>query len=94
VRDLRRLEVLQVDRQLWSIEAEAGGFLRNMVRVLAGTLVEVGLRRHPPSWVASLLADRDRTRGGITAPAHGLTLVRVEYPPGLDDPLERWPPGP
>lgn len=92
VRDLRRLEVLHPEPNHWCFEAEAGGFLRNMVRVLAGTLVEVGLGRHPPEWVEALLRDGDRTRGGITAPAHGLTLLRVAYPPGLDDPLEQWPP--
>jgi len=92
VRDLRRLEVLHPEDPFWCIEVEAGGFLRNMVRILAGTLVEVGLGRHPPTWVRSLLEQRDRTQGGITAPAHGLTLIRVEYPPGLDEPLDGWPP--
>lgn len=91
VRDLRRLEVSRTPDGLWAIEAEAGGFLRNMVRVLAGTLVEVGLGRHPPEWVESLLRERDRTRGGITAPAHGLTLLRVAYPPGLEESLDQWP---
>jgi tRNA pseudouridine38-40 synthase len=60
-------------------EVEGPGFLRHMVRNLVGSLVEVGRGRREPGWIADLLAARDRTRAGPTAPAHGLTLVRVEY---------------
>jgi tRNA pseudouridine38-40 synthase len=49
------------------------------VRILVGTLVEVGQGRRPPSQVAEILAAKDRTKAGITAPAHGLTLVSVGY---------------
>ena len=55
------------------------GFLRHMVRNIAGTLVEVGRGRHPASWVLEVLASRDRAHAGPTAPAEGLFLVRVEY---------------
>jgi tRNA pseudouridine38-40 synthase len=58
---------------------EAQGFLRHMVRNITGTLVEIGAGRWPPSRVADILASRDRTRAGPTAPAHGLFLVRVNY---------------
>ena len=58
---------------------EAQGFLRHMVRNITGTLVEVGAGRWPPSRVADILASRDRTRAGPTAPAQGLFLVRVDY---------------
>lgn len=58
---------------------EGNGFLRHMVRAIAGTLVEVGLRRRPPGCVSEILAARDRTRAGPTAPAKGLFLVRVLY---------------
>ena len=58
---------------------EAQGFLRHMVRNITGTLVEVGAGRWPPSRVADILASRDRTQAGPTAPAHGLFLVRVDY---------------
>lgn len=85
VRILRRLEVLDDGPGRVAIEVEAGGFLRNMVRILAGTLVEVGSGRHPPAWIDELLQHGDRRKGGITAPAHGLTLVSVTYPPGSED---------
>lgn len=57
---------------------EGPGFLRHMIRNLVGSLLEVARGRRPPSWIGDLLAVRDRTRAGPTAPARGLTLVRVE----------------
>jgi tRNA pseudouridine38-40 synthase len=61
------------------IEVEADGFLYNMVRNIVGTLVEVGRGKQPPDWVAEVLAAKDRTRAGMTAPPHGLFLVHVHY---------------
>jgi tRNA pseudouridine38-40 synthase len=58
---------------------EGNGFLRHMVRNIVGTLVDVGVGRLPPSRVAGILASRDRTQAGPTAPAQGLYLVRVIY---------------
>lgn len=58
---------------------EGEGFLRHMVRNIAGTLVGVGLGRWPPAHVAAVLASRDRRRAGEAAPAAGLFLVRVRY---------------
>ncbi|MCA9241842.1 MAG: tRNA pseudouridine(38-40) synthase TruA, partial [Planctomycetales bacterium] len=55
------------------------GFLYNMVRAIAGTLVEVGRGARPPEWVAEVLAARDRSAAGPNAPALGLVLVSVEY---------------
>lgn len=63
------------------IDVEATAFLRNMVRILAGTLVEVGRGRMTPDDVAAALASGDRERAGPTAPAHGLRLCRVDYGP-------------
>jgi tRNA pseudouridine38-40 synthase len=57
------------------------GFLRGMVRALVGTLLEVGLGRRPPEDVAALLGGAARGAAGATAPAHGLVLERVLYPP-------------
>ena len=62
-----------------AIDVRGNAFLRNMVRILAGTLVEVGERRRPVGQLAEILAGKDRTRAGITAPAHGLELVAVRY---------------
>jgi tRNA pseudouridine38-40 synthase len=58
----------------------ADAFLHHMVRNVVGTLVEVGLGRRPPGWVATVLAGRDRGAAGPTAPAHGLYLLSVVYP--------------
>ncbi len=58
---------------------EGNGFLRHMVRIIVGTLVDVGVGRWLPSHVTEILASRDRTQAGPTAPAQGLYLVRVNY---------------
>jgi len=58
---------------------EATAFLKHMVRNIVGTLVEVGRGERPAASLGELIAGRDRTRAGATAPAHGLTLVAVRY---------------
>ena len=60
-------------------DADGEGFLRHMVRNVVGTLVEIGRGRYPPSWLGEVLASRDRTTAGPTAPAHGLFLMGVSY---------------
>jgi tRNA pseudouridine38-40 synthase len=73
----------------WEEEGEDGlafrivgeGFLRGMVRALVGTLIEVGTGRRSPESFAALLAGGPRSAAGPTAPAHGLVLRRVLYPP-------------
>lgn len=67
------------DENLIAVEVEADGFLYNMVRAIVGTLVEVGRGTRPESWPAEVLAAQDRRVAGMTAPAHGLFLLRVEY---------------
>ncbi|HEU4382194.1 MAG TPA: tRNA pseudouridine(38-40) synthase TruA [Anaeromyxobacteraceae bacterium] len=79
MRDLSRLEVLGERRGEIQVVAEATAFVKHMVRNLVGTLVEVGLGNEGPEWVASVLAGRDRTRAGPTAPSHGLCLEEVFY---------------
>ena len=64
---------------LLEYEIRGNGFLRHMVRTIVGSLVEIGRGRHPASWLADVLARRDRTQAGPTAPPHGLVLVAVEY---------------
>ena len=58
---------------------EANGFLRYMVRNIIGTLVEVGLGKLKPFEMAHIIGSQDRSRAGITAPAGGLFLVKVNY---------------
>jgi tRNA pseudouridine38-40 synthase len=60
------------------------GFLYNMVRILAGTLVDFGLGKYPPENMQSIVAAGDRQAAGPTAPANGLFLQRVLYRPSLD----------
>ena len=79
VRDLGRLEV-RAEGEAVVVVAEATAFVKHMVRNLVGTLVEVGLGKRPPAWVAEVLASRDRKRAGPTAPPQGLTLDEVFYP--------------
>ena len=64
---------------LVTYDVTGDGFLRHMVRAIAGTLVEIGRGRRPPEWMREVLASRDRGAAGPTAPAAGLFLVRVAY---------------
>jgi tRNA pseudouridine38-40 synthase len=79
VRTLQRVAVGGETRGEVRILVEGDAFLRHMVRILCGTLVEVGIGRRAPSEIPAVLAARDRARAGPTAPARGLTLVRVDY---------------
>jgi tRNA pseudouridine38-40 synthase len=63
---------------IW-LDAEADGFLYNMVRAIAGTLINVGRGYWPAERVAEILRAQDRTQAGPTAPARGLFLMRVTY---------------
>ena len=76
------------DGRLIVYEIAGNGFLRHMVRNIAGTLVEIGRDRRPVEWVSEVLASRDRARAGPTAPAVGLVLVGVEYE--ADAPGPTW----
>jgi tRNA pseudouridine38-40 synthase len=78
-RTLLRLDLEGAPGALVDLHFEGTGFLRHMVRILAGTLIQVGSGRRDPEGMPALLASRDRSRAGPTAPAHALTLVRVTY---------------
>ncbi|MGQ3891474.1 tRNA pseudouridine(38-40) synthase TruA [Legionella sp. CNM-4043-24] len=79
---MRRVTRLQVSRHhdLVMIDICANAFLHHMVRNIAGVLIAVGSGKKPVSWVADVLAAKDRRMGAETAPAYGLYLVQVEYP--------------
>lgn len=64
---------------LYHIYLTGNGFLYNMVRIIAGTIIEVGLGKRTVEQFRSLLALKDRTQAGITAPPHGLVLWQVNY---------------
>jgi len=69
------------------VDCEANAFLHHMVRNILGSLVDIGLGERPVEWMQALLEARDRKLAGITAPAAGLVLTRIQYPEhfGLND---------
>ena len=79
---VRTIERLRVARhgELIRIDVTANAFLHHMVRNIAGTLIKVGRGERPVAWVGEVLAGRDRTAAGITAPPEGLYFVQVVYP--------------
>jgi tRNA pseudouridine38-40 synthase len=81
VKTLSALTVTRLGDEV-EIAARAPSFLHHQVRNLVGTLVQAGFGRMRPGAMAGILAARDRSAAGETAPAHGLYLVKVEYPEG------------
>ncbi|MCL1847106.1 MAG: tRNA pseudouridine(38-40) synthase TruA [Coriobacteriia bacterium] len=61
------------------LQIRGNAFLHSMIRIIAGSLLEVGMRKREPEWIAEVLEARDRKAAGQTAPAQGLTLWRVRY---------------
>jgi tRNA pseudouridine38-40 synthase len=78
---VRKITLAEVKREgdCLIFRVRANGFLYNMVRILAGTLVDVGLGKLTPEDVVRITASRDRTQAGMTMPACGLYLNAVEY---------------
>ena len=62
-----------------TIEITGNGFLYNMVRIISGTLLDIGIGKIKPEEILEIIESKDRTRAGRTLPAHGLYLVKVEY---------------
>ena len=87
---VRTIRYLELERRGDLIELRVGadGFLHHMVRNLAGVLMAVGRGDAPVGWTRELLDLRDRARGGVTAPPHGLYLARVDYPQHFGLPFE------
>jgi tRNA pseudouridine38-40 synthase len=83
IRTLRRLEVMRADVVV--VTAEADAFCHNQVRAMVGALLVVGEGRRPVEWPAAVLVAEVRDSAVGVAPPHGLTLLRVDYPP--DDQL-------
>jgi tRNA pseudouridine38-40 synthase len=86
---------LRGDGQALDLVFEGNRFLMHMVRIMAGTLVDVGKGRIRAGDLPGILAARDRRRAGFTAPAHGLCLDQVWYQRrwGVGEPSP-WPEGP
>ena len=79
VRTIYKLEILEKENNRIYIEVTGNGFLYNMVRIISGTLVEVGLGKIKPEEIREIIDSKDRSRAGNTLPAHGLFLLNVEY---------------
>ncbi len=88
-RPMREITAISVTRDGDRIylDVTANAFLMHMVRNITGTLVATGMGEEPIAYAGEILEGRDRKQGGVAAPPHGLTLVRVEYPEafGLPD---------
>jgi tRNA pseudouridine38-40 synthase len=78
----RRVTAIELERHGdWvTVTIEANAFLQHMVRNIVGLLAAIGSGEEGPAWAAKVLASRDRREGAMTAPAHGLTLIAVDYP--------------
>jgi tRNA pseudouridine38-40 synthase len=79
IRTIYSLKVTKIGDNI-TISVTGGGFLYNMVRIIAGTLIEVGRGFYPPEKILDILQGCDRGLAGPTAPANGLTLIKIEYP--------------
>ena len=84
VRTIYSLDITKQDDMI-TIRISGSGFLYNMVRIIAGTLLQVGMGAYLPEHVEEILDARDRQAAGRTAPARGLTLVSMEYQQELPD---------
>lgn len=79
VRNLYSIDITRGNDDIITIRLAGNGFLYNMVRIIAGTLMKTGMGVYPPEHVKEILEARDRQAAGQTAPAKGLTLVGIEY---------------
>jgi len=79
VRTIFRATIEETEPGLFHLSVTGDGFLRHMVRNLAGTVLEVGRGKRQVHDFSGILQARDRNRAGATAPAHGLTLLAVHY---------------
>ena len=86
-RDLQEISVRRIGETV-EIEVQANAFLHHMVRNIVGSLLEIGAGAQPEAWIAQLLAGRDRTLAGPTAPPQGLGFQRPLYPPEGGHPAE------
>ena len=80
VRTIYSLDVFKEGEDMIVLRVRGNGFLYNMIRIIAGTLIRVGGGAYPPEHVKEILEAKDRSLAGETARPEGLTLVEIEYP--------------
>lgn len=78
-REIFSIEVIKEENEIITIRVEGEGFLHNMVRIIAGTLIYVGQGTISPLSIPSIIESKDRKKAGFTAPSCGLTLKEVHY---------------
>jgi tRNA pseudouridine38-40 synthase len=81
VRTITRITVTREEEEI-RIRVSGKGFLYNMVRILSGTLIEIGSGKYPPEKIVEILEAKNRSAAGPTAPAQGLTLVGIQFKEG------------
>ena len=79
VRTIYKAEVIEMPNERIYIELTGSGFLYNMVRIISGTLVDVGLGKIEPDQIKDIIESKDRTKAGKTLQPQGLYLLKVEY---------------
>ena len=79
VRTIYKAEIIEKENERIYIELTGNGFLYNMVRIIAGTLVEVGLEKIEPEDIKEIIKSKKRENAGKTLPPQGLYLLKVEY---------------
>jgi tRNA pseudouridine38-40 synthase len=79
VRTIYDCRVTRSEDDIITIRITGSGFLYNMVRIIAGTLIKVGSGELEPTEIPRILDAKDRAAAGPTAPAHGLTMIGIEY---------------
>lgn len=79
IREIRALDLLQIEKQRLCIRVSGNHFLYKMVRNLVGTLVDIGRGKMSPEHLPAILQSKSRPQAGVTAPAHGLFLYRAFY---------------
>jgi tRNA pseudouridine38-40 synthase len=87
MRNMHAIEVQRTGEHI-VITVRANAFLHHMVRNIAGVLIAIGSGERTTDWSAEVLAARDRTQGGVTAPPGGLYLAGIRYTPSLGLPSE------
>ncbi|MEC7771649.1 MAG: tRNA pseudouridine(38-40) synthase TruA [Bacteroidota bacterium] len=74
-----------IDKEKWVFTITADRFLRNMVRAVVGTLLDVGMGKMAPEGIHQIIASKDRGEAGVSVPAKGLYLTKVSYPKEIFD---------
>ena len=78
-REIIKMECLELENHRLCFKIEGKSFLRNMVRIIVGTLIDIGKEKISPDNISGIFESKKRNKAGLTAPAHGLFLHRIIY---------------